>query len=490
VQKGSKLDISLNNKELITILKKSLTVHFSRVYKIYTLILNPTVYKGNNFLRKSLLVIDDNEKLCRSLCRNFERQGYATSFDTTGTDIKEIIDRFNPKTILLDISLKDKNGLEILREIKEYRPNIPVIMITGFGTIETAIESIREGAFDYIQKPLEFNKLLVIIENAIKMNLLDKENQSLKKRITRLSPRIVTENPRMLEIFDKAKRLAGTDFPLLIQGESGTGKEGMAEYIHQNSTRVGADFLKINCAAFPENLLDNELFGHEKGAYTGAESLFRGVFEKADGGTLLLDEIGDMTLATQAKILRTLQNNEIRRIGSEKTIKIDVRFIASSNKDLKSLIQKQLFREDLYYRLTTATITLPPLRERKNDIPLLVDTFLQEFYSQKGDPPKTCTEGYYQRLIDYHWPGNIRELKNVVHYSGAISLKSQITPEDLPPLFLENSEGTCCGGLIQENERDLIIKTLQKTNNNKKRAAEMLQVSRKTLYNKLEKYGI
>lgn len=440
-------------------------------------------------MNKSILIIDDNEKLCRSLCMNFTQLGFKAVYQCNGTMALQSLASDTPDIALLDVALGEEDGLAILKEIKMQNATLPVIMITGFGTIKTAVDAIKAGAFDYVQKPLEFNKLLIIVENAIKKCNQAQKSHDTGNTIFRMTQNIVTANAQMIEICNKTERLANTMFPLLIQGESGTGKEGMAEFIHSRSARSDMKLLKINCAAFSENLLDNELFGHEKGAYTGAHSQFQGVFEKADGGTLLLDEIGDMSLATQAKILRALQNHEIRRIGSSQTYKVDVRFIASTNKDLKELIRQDLFREDLYYRLSTATIHLPPLKERKDDIPLLVTTFLKEFNEDAGGRTMTTSTDFMDKIMDYDWPGNIRELKNTINYAAAICTRDTITAEELPPLFhcLDTPTGHRA---LKTNERKLIEATLQQTNYNKKKTAELLQISRKTLYNKLERYGL
>lgn len=440
-----------------------------------------------------VLVVDDNQKLCKGLSRNFQQLGYEALYALNSKDALEIVQEHEVHIVLQDVSLGEEDGLDVLAEIKNLKPSLPVIMITGFGTILTAVHSIKAGAYDYIQKPLEFNKLLVIVENALKMQQLNQENEGLRNKIFQLTPKIVTQNQEMIGICNKAERLASTDFPILIQGESGTGKEGMAEFIHNHSPRYSREIVRINCAAFPENLLDNELFGHEKGAYTGADQQFKGVFEKAQGTTLLLDEVGDMSLSTQAKILRALQNNEIRRIGGESSISIDVRFIASTNKNLEQMIEKKLFREDLYYRLSTATIWLPPLRDRKDDIPLLVESFLENFSGGKDTQITRYTPEFMDRLMSYNWPGNIRELKNSINYASAISLKDYIDVGDLPPMFSDEEEfreELNPVNELRQNEKILILKTLQKTNFNKKRAAEILHISRNTLYNKLERYGI
>jgi DNA-binding NtrC family response regulator len=337
---------------------------------------------------------------------------------------------------------------------------------------------------------VDFNKLTTIVENAVKMSNLTEENRNLKDRLNEMSPHIITHHTSMLELFKKARQLAMTNLPILITGENGTGKELIVDFIHANSARNARKLLKINCAAFPESLLDNELFGHEKGAYTGAETAFRGVFERAHESSLFLDEIGDMPLTIQAKILRTLQNQEIRRIGAERTITVDVRFIAATNKDLRELIEKGQFREDLFYRLNTAIIHLPPLRERKEDIPLLVEHFLSEYASMNSTEVKTISDSVWEAFLDYDWRGNIRELRNAVNYAAAISLHDVIGIADLPPHF-SSSETTYTSDNIREDmEKTLIIKTLKKVNYNKKKTARLLNMSRSTLYSKLEKYGI
>lgn len=434
-----------------------------------------------------ILIVDDMEKLCLSLKKNFDQLGYSARYALNGKDALKFVMDSEISAVLLDISLGYEDGIEVLRQIKELRSQLPVIMITGFGTIRTAVDSIKIGAFDYIQKPLDFNKLLVIVENAIRLYHLEDENRTLKERLIKRSFQPESRNPAMNSLFDKADRLARTDLPILIVGESGTGKEGLADFIHNHSNRQAREIVKVNCAAFPDNLLDNELFGHEKGAFTGATGVFRGMFEEAGGSTLLLDEIGDMALPTQAKILRALQNKEIRRLGGNKTIRIDARFIASTNKDLTELIENGEFRQDLYYRLSNAILHIPPLRERREDIPLLIDTFLKESSTLNGRVLSVGSSSLYDRLTEYDWPGNVRELKNAISYAAAITLKDCIGVEDLPPQLNESYEGN---GMIRENEKYLIKQALQKSGNNKKLAAEFLNISRRTLYNKLEKYDL
>jgi two-component system response regulator AtoC len=441
-------------------------------------------------MKATILIIDDQVRVYTSLARNFKHFGYQTIHAKTGQEAIDLFSKHPVHVVLLDIMLGEENGVDILKEFLHLYEETPVIMITGHGSIDTAVQSIKLGAFDYVTKPLNFSKLVKIVENAIKVSNLSEENRHLKDRLLELSPHIVTQNKRMLEICKKAKQLATTNLPILITGENGTGKEIIADFIHVNSARNSRKMLKINCAAFPESLLDNELFGHEKGSYTGADTAFRGVFERAHASSLFLDEIGDMPLTIQAKILRTLQNREIRRIGSEQTITVDVRFIAATNKDLEELIESRQFREDLFYRLNTAIIHIPPLRERKEDIPLLVDHFLSEYAAVNSTEVKTLSDKVLETLLDYHWPGNVRELRNAVNYAAAISLTNVIGIADLPPHFTPIETQSVSDNIRDDMEKTLIVKTLQKVNYNKKKTARLLKMSRSTLYLKLEKYGI
>jgi DNA-binding NtrC family response regulator len=437
----------------------------------------------------TILIVDDNMNLCKSLIRNFGRFGYKCLMANTREEAINTYRENNIDIVLLDVVLGEKDGLEVLNALTDIDENVTAIMITGYASIESAVKSIKIGAYDYIQKPLDFNKLLKITENAIIFSDIRIKNKNLKENLIENMPQIITNNSTIVELCEKAKKLADTDIPILICGENGTGKEILADYIHAHSSRNARKMLKINCAAFPENLLDNELFGHEKGSYTGAETEFKGVFERAHKSSLFLDEIGDMSFAIQAKILRALQNSEIRRIGGDSTINIDVRFIAASNKNLEDLIAKKKFREDLYYRLNAATLNLPPLRERKDDILLLSEHFLIEF-SSNNHPIKGMDKEVLNTFMSYAWPGNIRQLKNTIYYAAAIATKDHISLEDLPPLFMEIRQSSTDYNIRETSEKGIISKILQNTHYNKKKAAEILRMSRKTLYNKIEKYGI
>ncbi len=432
--------------------------------------------------RSSLLIVDDNVKLCRSLARNFEHVGFSVSFATCAREAVSRLSSSRTDVVLLDIMLGEESGVDVLTKLLAVDKNVPVVMITAYASVETAVQSLKLGAFDYVKKPLDFDELLKTVRKACEFSRLRDENVRLKSRLKELSAPIVTQDPQVTAMLRTVEKLAHTELPVLICGESGTGKEVLADYIHAASARSSAPMVKINCVAFPETLLDNELFGHEKGAYTGADSAFKGLFEKADGSTLFLDEIGDMPLSIQAKILRTLQDREIRRLGGNQTIRVDVRFIAATNKDLAELISKGQFREDLYYRLNAAVLSLPPLRERREDIPLLVGHFLAA--------GQEVTAAVMEKFLQYDWPGNVRELKNVVTYAAAMCSGNRINAEDLPVHFLESSRARDGGNIREDMERALILKVLQSTKYNRSRAAEILTMSRKTLYSKMAKYGL
>jgi len=441
-------------------------------------------------MSRDILIVDDKIRVCESLGQNFEQLGYTCKYATNGSEAisKFLNDSFS--AVILDVKLGDENGIDILKSLVGLNSNVPVIMITAFATIETAVESIKIGAYDYLQKPINFDRLVKVVENAIRLKELQEENLKFRNMLSDFSTRLITKNKVMLELCRKAKQLAATDLPVLIYGESGTGKELLADFIHSYSVQPCNPIVKINCSAFAESLLDNELFGHDRGAYTGADATFKGVFERADGGTLFLDEIGDMPLSIQSKILRTLQEKEIRRLGGKNNIKVNVRFIAATNKKIVDLMRENSFREDLFYRLNAATLAVPPLRERKDDIPLLVSHFLQEFQSGNSHKPKLVSDRAMQILLDYDWPGNIRELKNTLHYAAAIALEDCINISDLPPGFVEQKPMEIAENIREKMEKELILSTLRKSGNNKKRTAELLKISRKTLYNKLEKYEI
>ncbi len=437
----------------------------------------------------NILVVDDNYKIYKSLELNLKKEGFLSCDARNFQDAIAIMYSNRPDIILLDLALGEESGLDLLREIQKIDSTIPVIMITGYGTLESAVKAIKLGAFDFLEKPLQFEKLLSTINNALEMTKLKNENRELKEKINVKRGGLITQNEKMLEICDKACKLAVTDIPILITGESGTGKELIADMIHDNSNRRGQSLVKLNCSALSEQLLDSELFGHEKGAFTGAVDSHTGVFEQACGGSLHLDEIGDMAMSTQAKILRAIQYGEIRRIGGATQIKVDVRFIASTNKDLSELIAQGLFREDLMYRLNASCIHLPPLRERKEDIPVLAATFIKEF--QYEGEKRRLSDLAIEKMLEYDWDGNIRELRNIIRVTLALTDKEIIEADaiNLPKKMMVATNPVLSGNL-RSSERLLIVDALSSTGNNRSAAASKLGISRKTLYNKIEKYGI
>jgi DNA-binding NtrC family response regulator len=439
-------------------------------------------------MQKTVLIIDDRERLCESLGASLSERGYRSISAYNGARALESLVKERVDVALLDIRLGDENGLGLLPKMLRQCPSLPVIVITGYGTLEIAVESIKLGAFDYLQKPVRIDKLLKVLENALKLSGLEEENRKLRSKAHGVP--IIAESATMKDMLARAARLASSDLPILIYGESGSGKELVASFIHENSGRASKPMQTVNCAAFPESLLDNELFGHERGAFTGATSVFRGVFERSQGTTLFLDEIGDMQISVQAKILRAIQNREIRRLGGGENIAIDLRFIAATNKNLDAEISTGNFRSDLLYRLNTATIIVPPLRDRKEDIIPLARHFLGEASAVGGRDSKRFDAETESILAANDWPGNIRELKSAVFYAATISVDRLILPSDLPAMVTKKGGTSDIGNIRESFEKSLIQRKLLEAGGNKKRAAENLSMSRATLYNKLHKYGL
>jgi two-component system, NtrC family, response regulator AtoC len=438
---------------------------------------------------KSLLIVDDQKNLCESLICNFQRYDFTCHYALDKATALSLFASRDVAAVLLDVRLGEENGLSILRQFQAMNPGTPVIILTGYATITDAVDSVKIGAYDYIQKPANFNQLLALVEKAIAESCANRASPDTEKNLASLSDRIVTEDPRTLALFARARRLANSSLCVLIFGESGTGKELLAEFVHAASPRSADKLITVNCASFPDSLLDNELFGHEKGSFTGADSTYRGVFEQAQGGTLFLDEISDMSLATQAKILRAIQNQEIRRIGGKNPVHLDVRFVGATNRDIKAMVDAGTFRQDLYYRLSAALLEIPPLRERREDVPALCDFFLKEF-AQGDEPRKTLSGPVLDLMMRYDWPGNIRELRNTLHYASTIAQAPVVQLDDLPPSLLRTSADQDRPGASVTSEKDLINAMLKRASYNKSKAAELLNISRKTLYNKIDKYGI
>ena len=444
---------------------------------------------SNTIIDAPLLIVDDNPRVRESLALSLSNRGFPAIVADTVDNGWEIIQQNKISLALIDVQLGSESGLDLLKRIKNDLGNpMPVILFTGYGTIEAAIDAIKMGAFNYLQKPIKTEQLIACISSALRLHFLEEENAILQKKIMGESSFVVI-GKTLRNVCDKALKLAKTELPILIQGESGTGKEMITELIHKNSERKQHPLIKINCASFPENLIDDELFGHEKGAFTGAYEIFRGMFERADKGTLFLDELGDMPLSTQAKILRAIQNHEIKRIGSSQTMIVDVRFITATNKKLEKMLEEKTFREDLYYRLNTAILKLPPLRERRDEIIPLARHFL-ETIQNPNYPNYYLLESTTEILEKYSWPGNIRELKSTIEYAAAVSKSAQITLKDLPHRISDFKSNDIPTSRHQQMEKDLIINSLAICNNNKSKAAVHMGISRATLYNKIKEYGL
>ncbi|NMX22353.1 sigma-54-dependent Fis family transcriptional regulator [Dissulfurirhabdus thermomarina] len=383
-------------------------------------------------MKKKILVVDDEVSILQMVTDILEDEGFGVETAADGPSALARLGEALPDLVLLDIWMPGIDGLEVLKRIKQEWPFLPVVIMSGHGTIETAVKATKLGAYDFIEKPLSYEQTILTIKNALQFRDLEEENVLLRQKA--VSHRTLTgESPAMQALKEQLALVAPTDAWVLIQGENGTGKELVAQTIHRLSKRNHRALVEVNCAAIPEELIESELFGHEKGAFTGATTMKRGKFDLANRGTLFLDEIGDMSLKTQAKILRILQEQRFERVGGSRTIQVDVRIIAATNKDLEAEIEKGNFREDLYYRLNVIPIHVPPLRERTEDIPLLVAEFLAEYGRETGRGPLEASPEVLQALQDYDWPGNVRELRNVVERMVILSRGPVLTLEGLPP---------------------------------------------------------
>lgn len=452
---------------------------------------------------EKILVVDDEDSIRTSLQGILEDEGFRVIHANDGITALEVLRRELPDVVLLDIWMPRVDGIETLRQIKELYPSLAVIMMSGHGTIETAVKSTKMGAYDFIEKPLSLEKLLVCVRNALGMVRLKDENDSL--RVLAFGERQMTgTSPAMVKLKEQILLVAPSNASVLITGENGTGKELVARSIHFHSQRKEKPFVEINCAAIPEELIESELFGHEKGAFTGAVSQKKGKFDLADGGTLFLDEIGDMSLKTQAKVLRILQERKFERVGGNRTIEVDVRIIAATNKVLEDEIRAGAFREDLFYRLNVVPFTVPPLRERQGDIPLLAEHFLDNFCSREGIGRKVITPEAMEALKGYAWPGNVRELKNVVERLVIMTPGTTVDLNHLPESIVtgEPRHGDGAGRLDgvlelstlrearEEFEKEFILQKLEDNNWNISKTAEVIELERSNLYRKLKSYGI
>ncbi len=441
-----------------------------------------------------ILIVDNEEKFCKVVKTALEMEDLQAEYCTSGEAALEFLKGNSADVVISDLRMEGMDGLQLLEAVKKAYPETEVIIMTAYATQKTAVEALKKGACDYLIKPFEMDELTLRVRRIFEQQRLAKEYRQLKR--SREEPvfyhKIVGRSKPMREVYRLIKKASENDATVLIRGESGTGKELVAQAIHEASSRAQKPFVTVNCAALPENLLESELFGYEKGAFTGATQRRMGKFEQAAGGTIFLDEIGDMTLSTQAKILRVLQNKEIYRLGGNERIIVDVRIIAATHQDLESMVEEGRFRNDLYYRLNVFPITLPPLRERKEDIPALVHHFLQQ------SPATGIVREALALLMDYDWPGNVRELQNAIERAGIVS-EGMIRPEDLPahirsPGRSRSSQGRFElpeeGIQLDEFEKELIHQALEKARGNKTRAAELLGITRRRLYSMMERFGI
>ena len=445
-----------------------------------------------------VLIIDDEQSIRDTLREILEYEGYEVEEAEDGEKGLTMLKRFNYDVALCDIKMPRMDGLELLEKANELAPDLPFIMISGHGNVETAVEATRKGAFDFISKPPDLNKLLITVRNATEKNSLVIETKVLKRKITK-TREIIGDSPSVQKIKDTIDKVAPTDARVLITGQNGTGKELVARWIHEKSNRSGNPFVEVNCAAIPSELIESELFGHEKGSFTSAHKQRIGKFEKANSGTLFLDEIGDMSPDAQAKVLRALQENKITRVGGEKNIDVDVRIIAATNKDLRKEIEEGRFREDLYHRLSVILLHVPTLNERTDDIPLLAERFLNEICEDNGVPYKRLTPGAIQELKKINWSGNIRELRNVIERL-IILCDDKITEEDVVNFSNAASRRTNSLDAVEQYEKFQEFKDfaekifidakLRKNNWNVAKTASEIDIQRSHLYNKIEKYNL
>jgi DNA-binding NtrC family response regulator len=447
--------------------------------------------------RATLLVIDDEPNILTTVRRALEIEGYQVEVAGSGALGLAKLAEHAIDLVLLDVMMPAESGLEVLPKIRAGHPDVSVVMMSGNATIETAVNATKLGAHDFVEKPLSSDKLLLTVQNALSFARLSRENQRLREKV-RAEFAMIGKSPVMKAIFDKIAKTAPTQGRVLITGENGTGKELVARAIHDHSRRVEGPFIKLNCAAIPAELIESELFGHEKGAFTGAMAQRRGKFELADGGTLFLDEVGDMNPSAQAKVLRVLQEGELERVGGHETLEVDVRVIAATNKDLSAEIAAGRFREDLYYRLAVVPIELPPLRARRDDVPALVEFFRDSVCAANDRRQKKIATAAMTLLMQHDWPGNVRELKNVVEriviLTGDAEVVTEADVQDALPLVKKVrggfARGTPFKDLVAGAERDIILAALDANEHHVSNTARELQLERSHLYKKMRALGI
>jgi len=447
-------------------------------------------------MKATILVVEDEEKLRRVIELQLKTAGYEVEQAGTAEDALKLADRAD--VILTDLRLPGQSGVELLNELRSQDSRTPVIVMTAFGSIETAVEAMKAGAVDFLPKPFSLDHLMTVIEKALELKNLRNENRELRAELSQRYEfdNIVGRSDAMREIFATIDRVAPTRATVLLCGESGVGKDMIARAIHHHSPRADRPFVKINCTALPENLMESELFGYEKGAFTGANTTKPGKFEQADTGTVFLDEIGDVPGSIQVKLLRILQEREFERLGSNKTRHIDVRVLAATNVDLRAALEQGTFREDLYYRLNVLPINIPPLRDRKEDIPFLANHFIRKFKKDLGSPIESISEGAMERLLAYHWPGNVRELENVIERSMVLASGKVLEAADIKLDLAPKTRAAAVDSFLPEGmtldqfEQSIIKEALQRANGNKSQAARLLGLTRNALRYRLSQMGI
>jgi two-component system response regulator PilR (NtrC family) len=456
--------------------------------------------------KKKILVVDDERSMREFLGIMLTKEGYSVTQCPDGEKALRQVEEDIFDLVIMDIRMPKMDGITVLERIKEITPETIAIMITAFASTDTAVQAMKKGAYDYITKPFKIDEIKLIIRNALEKKALEKENILLKRLVeTKYSfDEIIGQSPKMLALYELMEKIAPTKTNILITGESGTGKELVAKAIHFNSPRKEKGFVTLNCGAIPENLLESELFGHMKGAFTGAMYNKRGLFEVADGGSILLDEIGELPLSMQVKLLRVIQDREFTRVGGTEQIKVDVRIISASNKDLEEAVREKKFREDLYYRLNVIQIKLPLLRERREDIPVLAEYFFKKYAQELDKDIREISPDAMKLLVNYDYPGNVRELQNIIERGVALEINNTLTVENLKSymdeqrgikrigdtLFDIPTEGIDLETVVGDLERGLLIKALQRTKGVKKKAAELLNINFRSMRYRLEKYGL
>ncbi len=441
-----------------------------------------------------IMIVDDEEIVRTSLSSWLREDGYEVLIEESGKRALEDLKNHDCDLMLVDLKMPEMDGLQLMKEVKKSLPDLPVIIMTAYATVDTAVKAIKEGAYDYFMKPFDPEEISLTIKKILKQQRLEQENIYLRKELAKQFQfhQLYSKNKKMQEIFELIKTVAKTDVTVLIHGETGTGKELIARALHAESLRKDRPFMPVSCASLTETLLESELFGHEKGSFTGATNAVKGVFEVADKGTIFLDEIGDISQKLQMDLLRVLETKEIMRIGSTVPIPVDVRVISATNRDLKKSIENNTFREDLYYRLNVITIDIPPLREKPEDIPLLVEQLIEKFNVETGKSVKKVNEDALSMFMQYGWPGNIRELKNVIERGVVLAKSDIITINEIGPCLGKKTEDTGKTDTLslETMERNHIASVLKNNSWNISVSAQILGIDRTTLYNKIKKYNL